>query len=218
MPKIDVIDELKQRFLQPLSDFRVRRVVIWRDADGEFAERFEELSREGFDGVGTADGVMPAGGDFARPVRFMEARDGVMFEAKRMIARGDTASDILLYRPRARGSVEGDWLADVELYADHFQADYLSLLADQLGATKPRCRARGAGRAQGILLGQRPCAQVLGVHACPRNKRGHRAWYARGDLWWRVSKRRFGELCPARHLHGPFARRPRGACPPARPL
>lgn len=137
MSKIDVIDELKQRFLQPLPDFRTRRVVIWHDADGEFAERFEELSREGFDGAGTTDGVMPAQGDFARPVRFMEARDGVMFEAKRMIARGDTASDILLYRPRARGSVEGDWLADVELYADHFQADYLSLLADQLGATNP---------------------------------------------------------------------------------
>ena len=118
MPKIDVIDELKQRFLQPLPDFRVRRVVIWHDADGEFAERFEELSREGFDGAGTTDGVMPAQGDFARPVRFMEARDGVMFEAKRIIARGDTTSDILLYRPCARGSVEGDWLADVELYAD----------------------------------------------------------------------------------------------------
>ena len=117
MPKIDVIDELRQRFLQPLPDFRVRRVVIWHDADGEFAGRFEELSREGFDGAG--------------------AVDGVMFEAKRMIARGDTASDILLYRPCARGSVEGDWLADVELYADHFQADYLSLLADQLGATNP---------------------------------------------------------------------------------
>lgn len=137
MSKIDVIDELKQRFLQPLPDFRVRRVVIWHDADGEFAERFEELSREGFDGAGTTDSVMPAQGDFARPVRFMEARDGVMFETKRMIARGDTASDILLYRPCARGSVGGDWLADVELYADHFQADYLSLLADQLGATNP---------------------------------------------------------------------------------
>ena len=34
MPKIDVIDELRQRFLQPLPDFRVRRVVIWHDADG----------------------------------------------------------------------------------------------------------------------------------------------------------------------------------------
>lgn len=86
-----------------------------------------------FDGVGADAGVMPAHGDFERPVRFVEACEGRMFAVKKLINRDDLASDILLYRRCPRGRLEGDWLADVELYADQFQADYLSLLADQLG-------------------------------------------------------------------------------------
>lgn len=133
MPKIDVEEQLKLRFLQPLSSCAPRRVVVWHDADGEFAPEFERLAAEGFDGVGADAGVMPAHGDLERPVRFVEACEGRMFAVKKLINRDDLASDILLYRRCPRGRLEGDWLADVELYADQFQADYLSLLADQLG-------------------------------------------------------------------------------------
>ena len=52
MPKIDVEEQLKLRFLQPLSSCAPRRVVVWHDADGEFAPEFERLAVEGFDGVG----------------------------------------------------------------------------------------------------------------------------------------------------------------------
>ena len=133
MPKIDVEEQLKLRFLQPLSSCAPRRVVVWHDADGEFAPEFERLAAEGFDGAGTDDGVMPAHGDFERSVRFVEACEGRMFAVKKLINRDDLANDILLYRRCPRGRLEGDWLADVELYADRFQADYLSLLADRLG-------------------------------------------------------------------------------------
>ena len=129
MAKIDVIEELAARFMQPLPAFMDRRVVVWHDPDGEFAQTFAELVQDGFD---------PALAErLPRPVRCVEAADGHMFEVKRLINREDTTSDILLYRQHARGSLEGDWLADVELYADQFQADYLSLLADQLGASDP---------------------------------------------------------------------------------
>ncbi len=134
MAKIDVTEELAQRFAQPLPACRARHVVVWHDAEGEFAELFEQLTQAGFDGAGAENGVMPARGDFSRPVRFLNAHDGVMFEVKRLIARGDTSSDILVYRSEAVDSLEGDWLADVELYAVQFRADYLSLLATQIGA------------------------------------------------------------------------------------
>lgn len=129
MAKIDVIRELVQRFAQPLPAFMDRRVVVWHDPQGEFEQTFAELAANGFDAA--------AQERMERPVRFVEARDGHMFEVKRFINREDTVSDILLYRQQARGSLDGDWLADVELYADQFQADYLSLLADQLGALDP---------------------------------------------------------------------------------
>lgn len=133
MPKIDVEEQLKLRFLQPLPSCVPRRVVVWHDADGEFVPEFERLAAVGFDDAGADGGVMPAHGDFERPVRFVEACEGCMFAVKKLINRDDLASDILLYRRCPRGRLEGDWLADVELYADWFQADYLSLLADQLG-------------------------------------------------------------------------------------
>ena len=95
MPKIDVEEQLKLRFLQPLPACMLRRVVIWHDADGEFAPEFERLAAEGFDGAGADDGVMPAHGDFERPVRFLEACEGHMFAVKKLINRDDLASDIL---------------------------------------------------------------------------------------------------------------------------
>ena len=130
MAKFDVIEELAARFEQPLPDCRERRVVVWHDAEGEFATTFAELAEGGFDDA--IEQRLP------RPVRFVEACDGHMFEVKRLIAREDTTSDMLVYRQQGRGGLEGDWLADVELYADQFSADYLSLLADQLGASNAR--------------------------------------------------------------------------------
>lgn len=122
MPNVDVVRQLRGRFLQPLDGCAQRRIVIWHDPTGEFAETFGALAEEGFG----AD-------ELPRPVRFVEAADGNLFETKRLLNRGDVESDILLYRRRARGELEGDWLADVELYAEHFQADFLSLLVDELG-------------------------------------------------------------------------------------
>ena len=135
MNQLDINEQLKLRFARPLGDFDARRVVVWHDPDGEFEEDFDKLAAEGFDGAGVADGVMPAGGGFPRNLRFLKAEEGVMFLAKKLIARDDVENDILLYRKRGKGKVEGDWLADVELYAESFQADRFSLLATELGAS-----------------------------------------------------------------------------------
>lgn len=118
MSQIDVIEQLKQRFAEPLGECAQRRIVVWHDADGEFEEQFDGLAQRGFDDAGVVDGVMPASGDFPRAVRFVKAEDGVMFAVKRLVNREDAANDILLYRKQPRGVAEGDWLADVELYAD----------------------------------------------------------------------------------------------------
>lgn len=59
MPKIDVEEQLKLRFLQPLTACMLRRVVIWHDADGEFAPEFERLAAEGFDGAGPMTALCP---------------------------------------------------------------------------------------------------------------------------------------------------------------
>ncbi|WP_165049033.1 MULTISPECIES: BREX-1 system phosphatase PglZ type A [unclassified Adlercreutzia] len=123
---IDVEDQLARRFAAPLPDCARRRIVIWHDAEGEFADVFAKLEAAGFGGADAPP--------LPRLVRLVRAEPGGLFAVKKLLARDDVESDVLVYRRRARGSLEGDWLADVELYAESFQADYLSLLVDQLDA------------------------------------------------------------------------------------
>ncbi len=56
MPKIDVEEQLKLRFLQPLPACMSRRVVVWHDANGEFAPELSDRPPR----VSTAWGPMPA--------------------------------------------------------------------------------------------------------------------------------------------------------------
>lgn len=134
MAENDVMGQLKAQFARPLAPAAARRIVIWNDPAGEFEDAFDNLAQRGFDDAGALERLMPAHDGFPRAVRFVKASEGAMFEAKRLISRDDVENDLLVYRQHARGDIEGDWLADVELYADHFQADALSLLADDLNA------------------------------------------------------------------------------------
>lgn len=120
----EVLDQLAQAFAAPLEAGARRRVVIWSDPEGEFSDDFALLAAEG----------LPGAESLPRPVRLIAPRDGAMFAAKRLLYREDQESDFLVYRQRPAGSVEGDWLADIELYAQHFQADSLSMLVGQLDA------------------------------------------------------------------------------------
>ena len=45
MSQIDVIEQLKQRFAEPLDECAQRRIVVWHDADGEFEEQFDGLAQ-----------------------------------------------------------------------------------------------------------------------------------------------------------------------------
>lgn len=120
----NVVESLVERFHAPLGDFASRRIVIWHDPDGEFADEFAALAGD--------DGLLD--GPFERPVHCIDVHDGNTFEARLDVCRRLRDDDFLLYRRRPWAQLDGDWFADVELYAEHFQADYLSLLIQDLGA------------------------------------------------------------------------------------
>lgn len=125
MAQQDVIGQVRARFAQPLADCAKRRVVFWHDADGSFEQLFDEAAQSGFDG--------------SRPMRFLKLEEGGSFAAKRAVCREYAADDLLIYTRMPKDlsprGLEGNWLADVELYAEHFQADFASLLMEELGAT-----------------------------------------------------------------------------------
>lgn len=123
--KIDAIDQIRAKFDAPLEPPATRRVVVWHDADGSFEDDFESLSGSG---LGTK-----------RPVALARTDKGSAFELKRRIYRLEPDADFLIYERAQKDlsgkGLAGNWLADIELIAEHFQADFATMLAGELGAT-----------------------------------------------------------------------------------
>lgn len=124
----DVERQLLSKLKAPLEDYQGRRIVIWHDTDGSFEEDFDRISADGF--VGKPE--------LERPLKFVKSGGMPKFALKRLIYREDTESDFLIYSRAQKDlspkGLEGNWLADVEFIAEHFQADFFSLLLEELGA------------------------------------------------------------------------------------
>lgn len=127
MTKQDPVGQLRERFTRPLDDFHRRRVVFWHDADGSFEGIFERLAESGIEGP--------------RKVRFARVAEGGMFKLKRDLNRTHAGDDFLIYtrfpKDLSASGLTDNWLADIELTSEHFQADLVSMLADEVGAEGP---------------------------------------------------------------------------------
>lgn len=124
MEQPDILEQLKSRFEAPLTELMKRRVVFWHDVDGSFESDFNELDGETL--------------CYSRNLHLEKVVDGNHFALKRMVYRQHPDDDFLIYTraPKdlsARG-LEDNWLADLELISEHFQADFTSMLMDELGA------------------------------------------------------------------------------------
>lgn len=124
MAQKDAVEQLKDRFAKPLEEFEQRRVVFWHDVDGSFEDEFESLAKEG----------IPS----ERTVRFLKLSGSNRFVAKRELYRLHAGDDFLVYTTEPKDfspkTLEKNWLADIEICSEHFQADFASLLAESLGA------------------------------------------------------------------------------------
>ncbi len=126
MADFNAIQLIRDALIQPLTDDEIRRVVFWHDVAGSFEEDFDRLTESGI------------GCELVRPLTFAKAEGGSQFELKREILRDKASDDFLVYtrKPRdfSEGGLEGNWLADIELIAEHFQADKASMLLGDLNA------------------------------------------------------------------------------------
>lgn len=127
MADIDIRGQLRNRFAVPLEHYERRRVIVWHDPDGEFADELAAIAED------PSAAACPE-----RGLRAVDARGLGSFELKRTVSRDATDQDLLLYVPWSMdlsgGALKDDWIADVELWAEHFQADWLSLLVGEMGA------------------------------------------------------------------------------------
>lgn len=98
------------------------QVVVWYDPQGEFADVPAQLDLPG--------------------VEVLVEEPDHLFELKRALNSSLAGRRVLLYRQRSEGDLRDNWLADVEMLATPFKADYVSMLMADLGAAdSPRMRA-----------------------------------------------------------------------------
>ena len=96
------------------GDPALGQVVVWYDPEGEFYEAVEQLELPG--------------------VEVFREEPNRLFELKRALNQPLAGRSILLYRRRPEGDLRDNWLADVEVLATPFKADYLSMLMSDIGA------------------------------------------------------------------------------------
>lgn len=136
MAQQDAVKQLQERFGKPLGEFETRRVVFWHDVDGSFEQQFDSLAEEGIASK--------------RTVRFLKLASDNRFSAKRELYRVHKEDDYLVYTREPKdfspSALERNWLADLELSSEHFQADFASLLSSELGAEDEAVEAIAAFR------------------------------------------------------------------------
>lgn len=111
MKRSDIQSELQQAFNRRAANGGT--IVAWHDPEGEFESMLDELDLPG--------------------IEVLKEQDNHMFELKCALNGELSGRNILLYRKRAR-ALEGDWLADIEMRAEQFSADYLSIQLREIGA------------------------------------------------------------------------------------
>lgn len=108
-----IIQELNQRFAAPLPEFYKRRIIFWYDEDGEFRERLDEVA------LNNAKLVVLTGTN--------------NFAVKKLLSVDDTTNNYLVYCPFVYEKPEDDWLLDIKMYSEEFQADLISIWMDEMG-------------------------------------------------------------------------------------
>lgn len=109
---VNIEQTLKDRFAAPLADNYKRRIIFWRDPDGEFSDLVDELCLDG--------------------VKILKLTGKNNFAAKQLLSETDTDSNYLVYNPVVYPDIKDDWLLDVELYSEEFRADLLSIRMQEL--------------------------------------------------------------------------------------
>lgn len=126
MSDSNAIEQIKDAFSQPLKEGKSRRVVFWHDTEGSFVAEFEQLFDEGLNE------------DSERIIHLANVLKESHFSLKKSILRDFSEDDFLIYtqtpRDFSEGGLSGNWLADIELISEHFQADKTSMLLGSVNA------------------------------------------------------------------------------------
>lgn len=107
-----IVQDLNRRFAAPLPEFYKRRIIIWHDEEGEFADKISDIT------LTDAKIVVLTGTNY--------------FSVKKLLGVDDTSGNYLVYCPISYESPDDNWLLDIELYSEEFRADLVSMWMDEM--------------------------------------------------------------------------------------
>lgn len=111
-----IVADLNRRFAAPLPEFYRRRIIFWRDAEREFADKLDEIKLEN--------------------ANLVVLKENNNFEIKKLLTVDDVTDNFLVYNPFVYNTPEAkedDWLLNIELYSEEFYADLNSIWMDEMG-------------------------------------------------------------------------------------
>lgn len=111
-----VIQDLNQRFAQPLPEFYKRRIIFWCDEEREFEDKLDEIV------LNDAKLIALTGANY--------------FAVKKLLGVEDTTGNYVVYCPLSYDKPEDDWLLDIRLYSEEYRADLISNWMDEMGLTQ----------------------------------------------------------------------------------
>lgn len=106
-----VIQDLNRRFAAPLPEFYHRRIIFWKDDDGDFEEKLPGIAL-----------------DNAQLVVLTETNN---FVVKKLLTADDKTSNFLVYCPISYAD-DDNWMLPIELYSEEFRADLISIWMDEM--------------------------------------------------------------------------------------
>lgn len=108
-----VIQDLNQRFAQPLPEFYKRRIIFWCDEEREFEDKLDEI--------------------FLHDAKLIALTGTNYFAVKKLLGVEDTTGNYVVYCPLFYEKPEDDWLLDIRLYSEEYRADLISNWMDEMG-------------------------------------------------------------------------------------
>lgn len=107
-----VIQDLNQRFAQPLPEFYKRRIIFWCDEEREFEDKLDEI--------------------VLHDAKLIALTGTNYFAVKKLLGVEDTTGNYVVYCPLSYEKLEDDWLLDIRLYSEEYRADLISNWMDEM--------------------------------------------------------------------------------------
>lgn len=107
-----IIQDLNNRFAEPLPEFYKRRIIFWHEEDREFEDSLDEISLDN--------------------AKLLVLNGSNNFMAKKLLNVDDRTNNYLVYNPISYESQEDNWLLNIELYSEQFRADLISIWINEM--------------------------------------------------------------------------------------